>query len=846
MERHLASLAVVSTSTRRQEADFVRQYKSQLRAAHGYIVPPDFDRRRKIPIINLYVSPDISGGATDSRPLTVLELAKCTDRTVLLGDPGGGKSTAGQWIIHHYASEEGTRVVPLLVVLRDFARDDGEPGRSILQYIEDRLNGHYQCKPPAGLIERLLLEGSAFVVFDGLDELIDTTRRSEVTEKVELFCNRYPLARVLVTSRRIGYDQAPMDRTQFPSYEIAGFSATQVEEYARKWFAQDEDVGESGAKQWADTFMRESDDVPELRSNPLMLALMCILYRGQGWIPKNRPDVYERCATMLFEKWDASRKIHVELKAAHLVEPALRHLAFWMFSKPDIGEGVTKGDLIRETAAFLEHRSFEDPDEAVVAAREFVDFCRGRAWVFSDAGSTGEGEALYAFTHRTFMEYFAGSYLASAHDTPERLAQSLAPHLARSEWDVVGQLAVQIKNKSSMDGAQRIYSYLLDERRRRSSIGRGQILSFLSRCLTFYEPPPALTRQLVREVVSVTIALRGEPGHDVNPLGWLLGSCQASRGFVRDELAQIVATLIGGDEQTSVLDGLALAAELRSAVVLVTRGSGGASREDRDNYWRVFSEELLREHEASLRDAARSEPSLASVALRDGLLSVEDFVQGSRPRLRQLFSETRWRLLRIRSGPYLPFLTRRLVLGDEAGREVAIRQFAGVARAVEGMGSPPWLTKTSSVMLRHMPNVWADVSSGSRAGSVSRILKELPEDAYFGFAVVLAILFEQPGGARRDAERFLRGPHAAAFPARERAAHSRTSLPGLGVLEPSANFGPLGAYFARRSSLVGDVSLPKLPISKTRWKLMVAWAENQVDFVDHPLPRANRTQGSRH
>jgi hypothetical protein len=302
-ERHLAALAETSVTSRRQETDFLRQYKSQLRAAHGFIIPPDFDRRRKIPINNLYVSPDISHSVGSPRSLTVLALAECTDRTVLLGDPGGGKSTASQWIIHHYATEKTAKVVPLLVVLRDFARDDREPERSILQYIEDRLNGHYQCRPPRGFVERLLLEGSALVVFDGLDELVDTTRRSEVTEKVELFCNRYPLSRVLVTSRRIGYDQAPMDRAQFRSFEIAGFSVRQVEGYVHRWFAQDEDVGEAGARKWAHTFMRESEDVPELRSNPLMLALMCILYRGQGWIPKKSA----RCIRAL--RYNAVREV---------------------------------------------------------------------------------------------------------------------------------------------------------------------------------------------------------------------------------------------------------------------------------------------------------------------------------------------------------------------------------------------------------------------------------------------------------------------------------------------------------------------------------------------------------
>jgi hypothetical protein len=59
---------------------------------------------------------------------------------------------------------------------------------------------------PAGLVARLLITGTALVIFDGLDELLDTGHRAEVTAIVERFCTEYPLAPVLVTSRLVGYE----------------------------------------------------------------------------------------------------------------------------------------------------------------------------------------------------------------------------------------------------------------------------------------------------------------------------------------------------------------------------------------------------------------------------------------------------------------------------------------------------------------------------------------------------------------------------------------------------------------------------------------------------------------
>ena len=83
-------------------------------------------------------------------------------------------------------------------------------------------------------------------------------------------------------------------------------------------------------------------------------------------------------------------------------------------------------------------------------------------WVFTDTGTTASGDKLYSFTHRTFLEYFAASQLAYGSDSPEKLARALAPHIARGEWAVVSELAVQVKDSTSTEGASRIYEELTE------------------------------------------------------------------------------------------------------------------------------------------------------------------------------------------------------------------------------------------------------------------------------------------------------------------------------------------------------------------------------------------------
>ena len=139
----------------------------------------------------------------------------------------------------------------------------------------------------------------------------------------------------------------------------------------------------------AEAFLAESAKATDLRANPLMLSLMCILYRGAGSLPGDRAGIYARCAELLLRKWDEQRDLYRKVRADHLVEPAIGYLAWWLFTREDSRAEATERELTARTAEFLYERGYETEDEARAAARECVEFCRSRRWVFRAAGSCG-------------------------------------------------------------------------------------------------------------------------------------------------------------------------------------------------------------------------------------------------------------------------------------------------------------------------------------------------------------------------------------------------------------------------------------------------------------------------
>ena len=198
---------------------------------------------------------------------------------------------------------------------------------------------------------------------------------------------------------------------------------------------------------------------------------------------------------------DRGRRIHVQLEFERHLRPAMQHLAYWIYSNPALRGGVTEKDLITSATEFLQDRRFDNPDDARAEACRFVEFCSGRAWVFTDTGTTPGGERLYQFTHRTFLEFFAAEHLVRTCRTPDDLANVLRPHIAAGEWDVVAQLAYQLQD-DNIDGAA---DELLSDLLREADGEQGDVLlNFAARSLAFLVPRRDICREVARAVTRRT------------------------------------------------------------------------------------------------------------------------------------------------------------------------------------------------------------------------------------------------------------------------------------------------------------------------------------------------------
>lgn len=478
--------------------EFARELRAQVVAVHRHMKLPQLGATRSVPYGRLYVPPTLLPEYHGRDAPEHATLALPGQRSVILGDPGAGKSTLAAKLAHDVAAglvPGAEERVPFLLVLREFTGSFREGGKQLAHYLEQVCRDPYNLEPPERAVEYLLRNGRAVVLLDGLDELVEPALRRRVVQLVDGFVNRFPLVPVLVTARRVGYGDAPLDRELFQVGAIAEFSDDQVERYAGLWFALDERVAVAKRPQLARSFVAESGRIAELRRNPLLLALLCAMYSSEHYIPTNLAQVYERCAVMLFDQWDVQRGLADAPQFHGRLRMAVQHLAWRLFTADESGKALPRHRIVRLLAEHFVGKGFHE-DDAVSTAEQFVTFCTGRAWVLTDVGAT-EVEPRYGFTHRTFLEYFAAEHLVRTHPTPDRLWDALRPRVLGGGWEVIAQIALQLLERNMDGGADAVLRLALAE-----TTGALTLHQFAARALGHVHP----THDVVAAVA--TAALR--------------------------------------------------------------------------------------------------------------------------------------------------------------------------------------------------------------------------------------------------------------------------------------------------------------------------------------------------
>lgn len=405
----------------------------------------------------LYVDRNfVDSDASTSVSSEALTLAGQPFRLVLMGSPGAGKSTFVKHLVRSSSDERRDLQIPALELrCREYVRNGWS--KSVADHLLHALTVDLALDVDAQALDDLLLLGRAIVVFDGLDEVTNQTQRAQMVQRIHAFAGRYPAVSLLVTSREVGYERAPVSRALFNHLRLEEFSEEQIENYTSRWFNLMERTD------LRDDFMSDSESIADIRRNPLLLSLLCMLYRERGAIPLNRRAVYSQCADELFHRWDTHRQIQQLESMPKYGDRLMQEIARWFYTTPSTGGGLDEQILTKVISNFMKDTLGFDSADAERDARDFLDFCASRLWLLAKVGTGHGGVRVFNFTHRTFYEYFAADSLARAGNDDD-IANKIVESFKNDATSVLPELLIQAYDEYRERGAAKVYDVLCTRR----------------------------------------------------------------------------------------------------------------------------------------------------------------------------------------------------------------------------------------------------------------------------------------------------------------------------------------------------------------------------------------------
>ncbi|MDQ1350947.1 MAG: hypothetical protein QG657_1249, partial [Acidobacteriota bacterium] len=336
-------------------------------------------------------------------------------RLVITGKPGSGKTIAMRVIARSFRYlETEIQPVPVLMTFSDI-KGMSDPEKLECLIIEKlKFYQFHQGKNDNSTVERFVKEnlytGKLFLLFDGYDEL-DKSDRETAAKLLRTFLGTNSLIPTAISARTAVYESEPVFDSLRPcKISMAPFTPFAILKFLSLWRFE----GNKSAQALFEMINGKAH-LSELASNPLMLTIIVFLYSLPKYtLPDNRVEFYEQCTRALLEEWDRSKDlIRANRYESHQKIAVLNRIAFQHVSTVGIDD-----ELIREETIHMVSR-----EEMARLSLRVEEYPQMKNEIVENSGLLQKIPPTdYRFPHRTFMEFFAASFIEKEKNAQDMLA----------------------------------------------------------------------------------------------------------------------------------------------------------------------------------------------------------------------------------------------------------------------------------------------------------------------------------------------------------------------------------------------------------------------------------------
>ena len=363
-------------------------------------------------------------GIERQRVIDADKAVKDYNRLVIVGAPGSGKTTLLKHLAlsscHENLKEQGRTCVPIPVTLREFA--DSEKG--LRAYIDDVFE-KYQFPRAKEFVEKDLREGRCRLLLDGFDELATKEKQDAVVGEIHKFIGAYPKVQVVVTSRLAGYHD---ELKGFTKLELMEFDDKQIGRFIENWFGKTD----PGKAQSMFNAIDKNGPIKAIARNPLMVAIIAIIYEEDEELPQKRAVLYDRCVDVLLSRWDVQKRLKNKYTPKKK-EFLLRKLAF--YGHINNKRVLTEKEVMSVMLEYLPEVKLAEKD-----ARPLLDEIWQRSYLLRQISRYS-----YDFLHLSFQEFFTALELTKQPDGNSTIIK----HLPEPWWQEPALLYAGISGQAT-------------------------------------------------------------------------------------------------------------------------------------------------------------------------------------------------------------------------------------------------------------------------------------------------------------------------------------------------------------------------------------------------------------